>query len=101
MEISCKNNGVSMRLKIDCPERVNQKFERTYHCKNKSYKEFGRFGADRTFTWDSKKFKYKFGKDRGTPYKFFDAIEKIFKATAHIQEFKTWECINEVNTDLK
>ena len=90
-----------MRLKIDCPERVNQKFEKTYRCKNKIYKEFGRFGSERTIVWDPRKRKYRFGRERGTPLKFFDAIENIFKATAHIQEFKTWECINETNTDSK
>ena len=89
MEISYKNNGFSIRLKIDCPERVNEKFEKTYHCKNKIYKEFGRFGSERTIVWDPRKRKYRFGRERGTPLKFFDAIENIFKATAHIQEFKT------------
>ena len=78
-----------MRLKIDCSERVNQKFEKTYHCKNKIYKEFRRFGSDRTIVWDPRKRKYRFGRERGTPLKFFDAIENIFKATAYIQEFKT------------
>lgn len=101
MEIFCKNNGLLVRLKIDCPERVNQKFERTYRCKNKIYKEFGRFRSDRTMRWNTKKQRYEFGKDRGTPIKLFDAIENIFKATAHIQEFKTWECINETNMDSK
>lgn len=88
MEIKCKNNGLSISIRINCPENVDRKFQKTYHCKTKQYVEFGNFNADRSLWWDRKQHCYVTGREFGTKYRFFDEVLRVFEATTHILEFK-------------
>ena len=89
MEIFCKNNGFLIRLKIDCPENVNNKFKKTYKCREGAFKEFGALYTDCSGKYIIKCSNYRGDRDYGQKRLFFDMLWDICEATTHIKEFKT------------